>query len=137
MPCARPASDRDTWIRTVSFLLLGSICYALPWSVFAALPIPSDNSSVLRIQGSNTIGARLGPALVKGLLEEQGLSAIRIEAGHAENEQTIIGKTPMAAASALKWRPTVRAPALPHWPMAARNWPHPPGQSRTAKPAAC
>jgi phosphate transport system substrate-binding protein len=93
MPCARPASDRDTWIRTVSFLLLGSICYALPWSVFAALPIPSDNSSVLRLQGSNTIGARLGPALVKGLLEEQGLSAIRIEAGHAENEQTIIGKT--------------------------------------------
>ena len=90
---ASSAFERDTWIRTVSFLLLGSICYALPWSVFAALPVPSDNSSVLRIQGSNTIGARLGPALVKGLLEEQGLSAIRIEAGNAENEQTIIGKT--------------------------------------------
>ncbi|HZX17717.1 MAG TPA: phosphate ABC transporter substrate-binding/OmpA family protein [Pseudomonas sp.] len=90
---ASSAFERDTWIRTVSFLLLGSICYALPWSVFAALPIPSDNSSVLRIQGSNTIGARLGPALVKGLFEEQGLSAIRIEAGAAENEQKIIGKT--------------------------------------------
>lgn len=90
---ASSAFERDTWIRTVSFLLLGSICYALPWSVFAALPVPSDNSSVLRIQGSNTIGARLGPALVKGLLEEQGLSAIRVEAGNAENEQTIIGKT--------------------------------------------
>lgn len=93
MSRASAASDRDTWIRTVSFLLLGSICYALPWSVFAALPIPSDNSSVLRIQGSNTIGARLGPALVKGLLEEQGLSAIRIEAGNAENEQKVVGKT--------------------------------------------
>lgn len=93
MSRASAASDRDTWIRTVSFLLLGSICYALPWSVFAALPIPNDNSSVLRIQGSNTIGARLGPALVKGLLEEQGLSAIRIEAGNAENEQKVIGKT--------------------------------------------
>ncbi|MGB4074472.1 substrate-binding domain-containing protein [Pseudomonas sp.] len=93
MSRASAASDRDTWIRTVSFLLLGSICYALPWSVFAALPIPSDNSSVLRIQGSNTIGARLGPALVKGLLEEQGLSAIRIEAGNAENEQKVSGKT--------------------------------------------
>ncbi|MBU2295196.1 MAG: phosphate ABC transporter substrate-binding/OmpA family protein [Gammaproteobacteria bacterium] len=90
---ASSAFERDTWIRTVSFLLLGSICYALPWSVFAALPIPSDNSSVLRIQGSNTIGARLGPALVKGLFEEQGLSAIRIEAGKAENEQRITGKT--------------------------------------------
>ncbi|PTS86405.1 hypothetical protein DBR00_02290 [Pseudomonas sp. HMWF032] len=93
MSRARSASDHETWIRTISFLLLGSICYALPWSVFAALPVPSDNSSVLRIQGSNTIGARLGPALVKGLLEEQGLSAIRIEAGNADNEQKIIGKT--------------------------------------------
>jgi phosphate transport system substrate-binding protein len=90
MSRALSTSDRETWIRTVSFLLLGSICYALPWSVFAALPIPTDNSSVLRIQGSNTIGARLGPALVKGLLEEQGLSAIRIEAGAAENEQKIV-----------------------------------------------
>ena len=90
---ASSAFECDTWIRTVSFLLLGSICYALPWSVFAALPIPGDSSSVLRIQGSNTIGARLGPALVKGLLEEQGLSAIRIEAGSAENEQKITGKT--------------------------------------------
>ena len=90
---ARSAFERDTWIRTVSFLLLGSICYALPWSVFAALPTPNDNQSVLRIQGSNTIGARLGPALVKGLLEEQGLSAIRIEAGTVENEQKISGTT--------------------------------------------
>lgn len=93
MPRARSASDRETWTRTISFLLLGSICYALPWSVFAALPVPSDNTSVLRIQGSNTIGARLGPALVKGLLEEQGFSAIRIEAGTADNEQQVTGKT--------------------------------------------
>jgi phosphate transport system substrate-binding protein len=90
---ARSASDRETWTRTISFLLLGSICYALPWSVFAALPASHDNRSVLRIQGSNTIGARLGPALVKGLFEEQGLSAIRIEAGAQENEQSIVGKT--------------------------------------------
>ena len=90
MSRALPTSDRETWLRTLSFLLLGSICYALPWSVFAALPIPTDNSSVLRIQGSNTIGARLGPALVAGLLEEQGLSAIRIETGMAENEQKIV-----------------------------------------------
>lgn len=92
MPRTRSASDHETWTRTISFLLLGSICYALPWSVFAAVPLPNSDSSVLRIQGSNTIGARLGPALVKGLLEEQGLSAIRIEAGNAENEQIVSGK---------------------------------------------
>ncbi len=93
MSRALPACDRQTWSRSATALLLGCICYALPWSVFAALPIPADNSSVLRIQGSNTIGAKLGPALVKGLLEEQGLNAIRVEAGDAENEQKIIGKT--------------------------------------------
>lgn len=60
MPRPRSASDHETWTRTISFLLLGSICYALPWSVFAAVPLPNSDSSVLRIQGSNTIGARLG-----------------------------------------------------------------------------
>jgi phosphate transport system substrate-binding protein len=89
----RSISDRETWIRTVSFLLLGSICYALPWSVFAALPTAANNGSVLRIQGSNTIGAKLGPALVKGLLEEQGLSAVHIETGAVENEQRVLGNT--------------------------------------------
>ena len=91
MPPAYSASDRDTWMRTISFLLLGSICYALPWSVFAAQPVPGD--SVLRIQGSNTIGAKLGPALVKGLFEEQGLSAIGVAAGAADNEQIIFAHT--------------------------------------------
>ncbi|NQD92097.1 OmpA family protein [Pseudomonas sp. CrR25] len=87
------ACDRETWNRTATCLLLGFVCYALPWSVFAALPIPADNSSALRIQGSNTIGAKLGPALVKGLLEEQGLTAIRVEGGAAENEQVVVGTT--------------------------------------------
>ena len=91
MPRALPACDQPIWSITCAGLLLGFICYTLPWSVFAALPIPADNGSALRIQGSNTIGATLGPALVRGLLEEQGLSAIRIEAGAADNEQKIIG----------------------------------------------
>lgn len=91
MPRALPAGEQSTWSSTCTGLLLGFICYALPWSAFAALPIPADNGSALRIQGSNTIGATLGPALVRGLFEEQGLSAIRIEAGAADNEQKIIG----------------------------------------------
>ncbi|WP_332820960.1 phosphate ABC transporter substrate-binding/OmpA family protein [Pseudomonas sp.] len=91
MPRALPACNQPTWSSTCAGLLLGFFCYALPWSVFAALPIPADNGSALHIQGSNTIGATLGPALVRGLLEEQGLRAIRIEAGAADNEQKIIG----------------------------------------------
>ncbi|WP_372866461.1 substrate-binding domain-containing protein [Pseudomonas sp.] len=91
MPRALPACDQPTWSSTCTFLLLGFICYALPLAGFAALPSPADNSSALHIQGSNTIGANLGPALARGLLEAQGLKAIHVEAGTVDNEQKIIG----------------------------------------------
>ncbi len=93
MPRALSIRDRKTLSRTLAFLALGIACHSLSGTASAALPIPADNSSVLRIQGSNTIGAKLGPALIQGLFEEQGLSAIRIEAGAVENEQKIIGMT--------------------------------------------
>ena len=83
-----PRAERDTWIRTVTFVILGFICYALPWQVFAA----DSDAPVLRIQGSNTIGAKLGPALVKGLFEQQGLKDIRMEPTGNENEQRLSGK---------------------------------------------
>ncbi|BAN48966.1 substrate-binding domain-containing protein [Metapseudomonas resinovorans] len=81
MPRALTVSDKDLWGHALSMLLLGFVCYALPWSVFAAQP-----ETVLRIQGSNTIGAKLGPALVKGMLEEEGLRAIAQTPGDRENE---------------------------------------------------
>src|SRR5690606_19357530 len=83
---ALPATQRQTWDCTATFLSIGVIWYALPWSVFAAPPIPGDNV-LLRLQGFNTIGAKLGPALIKGMLEEQGLSVVRIAKGAVENEQ--------------------------------------------------
>ncbi|WP_192985188.1 substrate-binding domain-containing protein [Pseudomonas sp. EggHat1] len=92
MPRALPAIDRDLWGRTLSLLLIGFICYALPLSVFAALPASQGNQPVLRIQGSNTIGAKLGPELVKGLFEAQGLRDIRSEDGARENEQRIVAR---------------------------------------------
>ena len=45
MPRALSA-DRDLWGRTLSLLLIGFICYALPWSVFAA-----EATTLLRMQG--------------------------------------------------------------------------------------
>ncbi|WP_043307292.1 substrate-binding domain-containing protein [Pseudomonas sp. ML96] len=80
------ASDRHTPGHVYAWLLLGFICYALPWSVFAA-----DSSTLLRIQGSNTIGAKLGPALVVGLFESQGFGNVRVEPG-AENEQHVLAE---------------------------------------------
>jgi phosphate transport system substrate-binding protein len=43
----------------------------------------------VRIQGSNTIGAALGPALVRGLLHAQGASAIETLPGAQPNETLI------------------------------------------------
>lgn len=86
------ATERDTWSRTSGLLILGFLCYALPWRVFAALPIPADNRPALQIQGSNTIGAKLGPALVKGLLLQEGFSDVRIESNGQANEQQVTGR---------------------------------------------
>ncbi|MDF3242096.1 substrate-binding domain-containing protein [Pseudomonas veronii] len=61
-------------------------------AVSAPLPIP-DQGPALRIQGSNTIGAALGPALVKGLMELQGLQGVHAEPAEGANEQRVIGKT--------------------------------------------
>lgn len=51
MPHRQRASDKDLWSRTLSLVFLGFLCYAFPWSVFAApLPIPTDDTPALRIQ---------------------------------------------------------------------------------------
>ncbi|NVZ71153.1 substrate-binding domain-containing protein [Pseudomonas costantinii] len=62
------------------------------YAVSAPLPVP-DQGPALRIQGSNTIGATLGPALVKGLMEHQGLQEVRSEPAQGNNEQRVVGKT--------------------------------------------
>ncbi len=85
------ATEHDTWGRTSGLLILGFICYALPWQVFAALPLPAEGVPALQIQGSNTIGANLGPALVRGMLQEQGFNNVQIEPGSNANEQRISG----------------------------------------------
>lgn len=69
------------------------LCCAITLPAVAALlPIP-DQGPALRIQGSNTIGAALGPALVKGLMEQQGLQGVHSEPAEGANEQRVLGKT--------------------------------------------
>ncbi|RWU21018.1 hypothetical protein DM813_17535 [Pseudomonas alkylphenolica] len=53
-----------------------------------------DDQAQLRIQGSNTIGAALAPALVKGLLESQGARQISIEATATANEIQVRALSP-------------------------------------------
>ena len=71
----------------VLFLL---VLYPL-FAVSAPLPVP-DQGPALRVQGSNTIGAALGPALVKGLMEHQGLQGVHSEPAEGANEQRVVGK---------------------------------------------
>jgi len=77
-------------LRVLYLWILGALA---PASVFAtALPIP-EHGPALRIQGSNTIGAALGPALVEGLLREQGLLKVHREMPGTANELRIAGET--------------------------------------------
>ncbi|VVN33004.1 substrate-binding domain-containing protein [Pseudomonas fluorescens] len=78
---------------TLRVLFLWVLCASLPLAASAGdLPIP-DQGSVLRIQGSNTIGAALGPALVEGLMREQGLHKVHREVPNKTNELRVVGET--------------------------------------------
>jgi len=83
--------DSDTWPSTIAWLVIGFLCYAFPWQAFAALPSSQGGEPVLRIQGSNTIGAHLLPELVKGLLASEGYQNVSSVPGKTENEQRIVG----------------------------------------------
>lgn len=54
-----------------------------------AVPLAAQADTVLRVQGSNTIGASLGPALVEGMLQAHGLRGISRAPGERANEQRI------------------------------------------------
>ena len=75
----------------VLFLLM--LCMGLPQAAPAGDLPTTEHGPVLRIQGSNTIGAALGPALVEGLMNEQGLRKIHREPPDTANELRIVGET--------------------------------------------
>ena len=77
--------------RTARLLLGGLLALTAPLTTLAALPLPASGQPALHIQGSNTIGAKLGPALVGGLLEKEGFTNVRIE-DSGLNEQRVTGQ---------------------------------------------
>ncbi|MDU9392384.1 phosphate ABC transporter substrate-binding/OmpA family protein [Pseudomonas sp. zfem002] len=60
-------------------------------ALLLALLTPLAVADTLRIQGSNTIGTTLAPALVRGLLQSRGISEIHSEPGAQANEVRIRG----------------------------------------------
>lgn len=86
------------WALPLLLLTLGSAS----GNSLAALP---DGTTILRIHGSNTVGAKLAPMLVAGLFEAKGLQSVRIAPAGKENEQRVTalderGKTIQALVAA-------------------------------------
>lgn len=88
------------WNRALPLLLL-----TLGSASGNSLAAPPDGTTILRIHGSNTVGAKLAPMLVAGLFEAKGLQSVRIASAGKENEQRVTalderGKTIQALAAA-------------------------------------
>lgn len=75
-------------LRAVSLLAALAL---LAFDATASLPSSTRDDPVLRIHGSNTIDAQLGPALVEGLMRKQGLRDVRTEPSPSINELRVVG----------------------------------------------
>ena len=74
-------------LRSASALVMLAILTWGSWYLFFAEKI----ETVLRLQGSNTIGAKLAPALVEEFLKRKGAHKTRREPGVKEEEIRIVG----------------------------------------------
>lgn len=86
------ASAGSTSIRALCLASLGLLfTAAAPTDATAqiATGAAAERSAILRIHGSNTVGAKLAPMLVAGLLEAKGFHSVRIAPAGRENEQRI------------------------------------------------
>lgn len=84
---AEKQRQRLLWSRTAAAAAMLLITTWGIWQLFFAERI----ETVLRLQGSNTIGAKLAPALVEEYLKRRGATRTRREAGANEEEIRIIG----------------------------------------------
>jgi phosphate transport system substrate-binding protein len=78
---------------TLRVLFLLMLCAWQPLRASAGDLPTSEYGPVLRIQGSNTIGAALGPALVEGMMREQGLLKVHSETSETADELRVVGET--------------------------------------------
>jgi phosphate transport system substrate-binding protein len=58
-----------------------------------AVPVPQGTQAILRLSGSNTIGSKLGPALVEEFLKSQGAQNVQRTPG-AKDELAIVATLP-------------------------------------------
>ena len=83
---SRFTPESRPWSQTAALLALAFCCYVMPWPASAG-----EANLLLRIQGSNTIGAHLAPALAAGLLRQQGVAHAEQQIS-APNEVSVSGR---------------------------------------------
>ena len=66
-------------------------CFVLFISLIVNYASAADTTIWLRLQGSNTIGAKLAPALAKAFLEQRGVTDVSIKTTAIENEFLVSG----------------------------------------------
>lgn len=67
------------------------LCALLLVSTLPARAASGSVVPVLRLLGSNTVNAQLGPALIEGLMRQRGLHAVKTLPGAAANEMQVQG----------------------------------------------
>ena len=83
------ASARTIGKRLLRLAFLGLFSVG-PASVSGATVVPTaGDGPILRIHGSNTVGAKLAPMLIAGMFEAKGLGSVRIASAGRENEQRV------------------------------------------------
>lgn len=75
-------------VRLCGFPIFVSCCFLL---VVFSNAAAADAGIWLRLQGSNTIGAKLAPALAKAFLEQHGVAQVAIKPTAVENEFLVSG----------------------------------------------
>lgn len=70
-------------------LLMAALLCLTPVALAAPTAGPGVGAPLLRIHGSNTVGAKLAPMLLAGLFEAQGFGSVRVTAAGRENEQRV------------------------------------------------
>ncbi|MDP4302850.1 phosphate ABC transporter substrate-binding/OmpA family protein [Leptothrix discophora] len=72
---------------------------AAPGGAPASRVVPAAGQQVLRIHGSNTVGAKLAPALLANFLAQQGYPELRQEAGAKPDESRLFARSADGKAS--------------------------------------
>jgi phosphate transport system substrate-binding protein len=84
-------------VTLTAIVLLALIGFSMKRFISAkGSPRPGSSSvrPVLRLHGSNTIGAKLAPALAAEFLRQQGASSVKITSGERPDESLVIGMLP-------------------------------------------